>query len=638
MEMAGEQQASTKTAGAASERYPADLVVTRKDFDDCGWKDVLTDTDREGYSSMWQAFSGSAKLAMGNGRIAQGKVLWLLAEACSMMLTPSSTQEPYRPYIVIDGKRSVIPDDLTESDISFFALIVDVADYPFLKARLADLVWLRQQPRDVQFALAAIDAYRLVPLDTETFLHGGRECWERALRLTLLLGDGAGERLNDMVKSILEAFKSASVDDRYLALWLSELLDDNRLGRSQARLIAEHLEALARGFDTAGDLHRTRDYLNAAANWFKTASEDAKSAEMTAAVAESWAREAVARISSDDPSHMVAASFYENAIQTYRTIPRSERAAHNVDERIAELRNHLNAAGEKSLDELSTYQSPGIDISEIIHNARQAVRGKDAVEALRAFANVYHEVDADDLRSKAIVNIQKHPLQHLFDATMYSRDGRVIAKRPSMNMVSPSTDGDETVIISEMLRTYSILVGIVVQGNILPAHDVLLQEHRFREGDFIAMASQSPIVPKDRAQLFGKALFSGYDQDYVAAIHLLTPQIENMVRVHLKISRITTTNLDKNGIENENGLSALMESPESDNVFGKNLAFEIRALFCDAMGPNLRNALAHGLLSADGCESVYAVYAWWLGLRIVFNTYWNTTRKKAANDDTERAT
>jgi hypothetical protein len=42
-----------------------------------------------------------------------------------------------------------------------------------------------------------------------------------------------------------------------------------------------------------------------------------------------------------------------------------------------------------------------------------------------------------------------------------------------------------------------------------------------------------------------------------------------------------------------------MELPEIETIFGKDLSFEIKALFCDPFGPNLRNELAHGLLDYE---------------------------------------
>jgi hypothetical protein len=610
-----------------AERYPTDLVITVQDFGACRWKEALAGTTREGYSSMWQAFSAAARQSMEEGQQSHGKSLWLLADACSMMLSPKSANEPFKPFTVMEGRRSVIPDDLPDPDIAFFAQIVDGVDDPWLKARLADLVWTRQTPRDVRFALAAIDAYRSIPLDTETWVRGGRECWERAISLARMLRAGAGHRLMEMQTAINAVFDATTRGDGFLALWLAELLVSNGLGRDHRTVIAQKLELLARTFDGEGDLHRAREYFRASSEWFKTAGDEAKSAEMTVALAEGWVKEAVARVSSENPSHMVASSFYENAIQAYRTIPRSERTIHRVDDRIVELRTHLNESGEKSLHEMGVIKSPGVDISQLVENARNAVRNKSPLDALKAFANLHRGENAKQLRQNAIERLRNHPLQALFAATVMSRDGRVIAKRPGMGLGSTLSEEDEIVIRSEMIRDYGILVGIVVQGDIWPALEVLLLEHRLREADFIGLASQSPIVPKGRERLFGKALFAGYDRDFVTAIHLLVPQIEHMVRVHLKRAGAKTTTLDINGIENENGLSTLMDLSETEKVFGEDLSFELKALFCDSFGPNLRNELAHGLLDDDACQSVYAIYAWWFGLRLVFNTYWNANRK-----------
>src|SRR5690606_16211898 len=102
---------------------------------------------------------------------------------------------------------------------------------------------------------------------------------------------------------------------------------------------------------------------------------------------------------------------------------------------------------------------------------------------------------------------------------------------------------------------YGMFLGITVQSAILPALEVLRQEHRLREVDFVELSRHSPIVPNGRAILFGKALFAGYDGDFVTALHLLVPQIEHMVRTHLKQAGALTTTLDAEGIETENGLS-----------------------------------------------------------------------------------
>ena len=174
---------------------------------------------------------------------------------------------------------------------------------------------------------------------------------------------------------------------------------------------------------------------------------------------------------------------------------------------------------------------------------------------------------------------------------------------------------------------YGTRVGIIVQALILPALDVLTLEHRLQTADLINLARRSPIMPIGREILFGKALAHGFNRDFATFIHLLAPQIEHMVRVPLKVAGVSTSHLDQDGIETENGLSALIDLPQTSAIFGEDLIYEIKALFCDQMGPNLRNNIAHGLLNDQEANSVDAVYAWWLGLQLVVNTYWNSLDK-----------
>ena len=609
------------------ERYPEQTIATIESLRNSGWREAVTAGDREGYSGMWQSLSNAARTAIENDLLSEGKCLWLLADACSMMLNPSSLNEPFKPFMVMNGKRSSLPIDFQQSDVALFAAFAEDVDDPWLQARLADIAWLLIEPRSPKYALLAIDAYRQLPLDSETWILGSRECWKRAISLTLMLKTGAGDRLKEIEAALIVAFENSRMEDGYLALWLSDTLVSYRFGHANRLAVATKLEVMAHAFDSEGDMHRARDYFDAASRWFLQTGNVAKAAGMTACLAEGWVKEAVARLSSEQPSNMVAASFYENAIQTYRTIPRSERTTHRVRERIAELHKHLSNAGAKSLEEMGSITSPTIDISEIVETAINAVKGKATSDALVAFANIYRGAKIGKIREFSEKMLREHPLQALFAATHMSRDGRVVAKRPGMGFGDANSDEYKAALWTEMVRHYGMELGLVVQGEIWPALEIMRLEHRLRADDFINIASRSPIVPTDRKRLMGLALFAGYDNDFITALHILVPQIEHMVRWHLKEANIKTTTLDKDGIENENGLSTLIELPEITTIFGEDLAFELKALFCDAFGPNLRNELAHGLLTEEECQSTYAIYAWWLGVKIVFNTFWNAARK-----------
>ncbi|WP_410594063.1 DUF4209 domain-containing protein, partial [Bacillus sp. SIMBA_074] len=92
------------------------------------------------------------------------------------------------------------------------------------------------------------------------------------------------------------------------------------------------------------------------------------------------------------------------------------------------------------------------------------------------------------------------------------------------------------------------------------------------------------------------------------------------------------------GTENEVGLSALMENERVVDIFGEDVAFELRALLCGPIGPNLRNEVAHGLIGDSVFSSSAAVYLWWLTLKLVFMPYWNALHDVDAAEAREPAT
>jgi len=170
---ARERAGVTVVSGTATNRkhsvdflkFPADLVVDVADFHSSGWDKVVSGPAGERYSSMSQALSEAALASIEAGAGKQAEVLWLLADATSMRLTPGSSNQPFSAMGVFGDKRTTLPEDFSDADIDFFHEVVPLVTNPRLQARLADLVWVRKQaPRIPAMALLAIDAYRQLPL------------------------------------------------------------------------------------------------------------------------------------------------------------------------------------------------------------------------------------------------------------------------------------------------------------------------------------------------------------------------------------------------------------------------------------------------------------------------------------------
>ena len=594
-------------------------------FADCGWEAIVDNARDESYMSISHAMHTAASEAEDCDELAKAKVLRLLGNACSMRLSPEKPDGPFVPWIEVPGQRSTILNDFTEDDIDFFTSTIDSIDHALLKARLSDLVWTTEKKRGVKYALTAIDSYTNIPLDAVTWRRDGERCWRRAIGLSRMIGKAAGDRIERIESSIIKALDSATVQDGLFGHRLAEILLTSKLVEDDRAKVAGKLKSLAHDFDIEKDFHVSGIYFNAAAKWFNICENDEQSVDMTAGEAESFENEADTKLKTDNPQYGVAASFLEDALQVYRSIPRAHRSRHNVDEKIKALELRINRFGQRAIDDMATFSGHKIDLSQEIEQAQQAVSGKPLLEALLAFANL-HSVSAKELRESAVESLSNGSLLAHIPKVVTSHDGRVIARTPGVRGSSASEE-DELEIRAQMNRFhYEPLVSIIVQGLVLPALRVLNSEHHIREADLINIARRSPFVPRGREILFGKALYLGFNLDFATSIHLLSPQIEHTVRTHLKSVGVSTTHFDENGIETENGLSSLMENPEVTDIFGEDLGYEITALYCDQIGPNLRNNIAHGLLDDQQCTTIETIYAWWLGLKLTINPYWILNR------------
>ena len=593
---------------------------------------ILRDATDLGYTSIAQALFKAAGEAESRDNHIHAQVLMLLDRSCWTPVPHSKSNNLFYDSGVSKRKRTELNSAFSDFEISYFEKIVNHVNNPYLKGKLADLVWNRQQERNIHFALLAIDSYLAIPLDPDTWFRDGQECWLRAIDLSLSIGQAARNQFAHIESSLLCALDSATSDRGFYGFLLAEAIMFARLVGKHSTTVATRLESLAGQFDLDNNFQAARRHFSAAANWYGLSGDTEKSVHMTVCEAKMLEKEANERITSADPSHRIAISFLEDAVQVYRSIRTDRREYHQVDKKIQDLRLRIKEYSPLAMDELARISLPGVDVSEFAAHARSSVTGRPLLDALKAFADL-HRTDYSTLRYMAIESLKEHTLLSLFPKSYLSDDGRVVYKIPGLE-VSDSSNQDESVVRATMNEFhYKFTISIAVLGKILPALDVLNSEHDLNDSNFIELARKSPIVPKGREILFGKSLAFGFEQDFGPAIYLLAPQIENMVRAILKSANVVTTHLDDNGIETENGLGTLMGYKETQDILGENLAYEIEALFCDTVGPNLRNYIAHGLLDDQHSHSHESVYAWWLGFKLVYNSYWPLFHHDTRNEE-----
>jgi hypothetical protein len=608
------------------------IPVSATDLLDSGYAAALAAAPHAYYSRMADTLFAVAQAAAVEGTKRRSEALRLLARVCTMRLDPDDSAQPYKAGLIsfVDERRSLIPDDLDIATIEAFARAASTITHPLLRARLADLVWLQHRPREIRFLQLAVDSYwEWVGTPALERWHQGQEtCTARALQLAASAPGAAANRRDTIEHALLSAFDAAPDEGDYPAFWFADPLLRFRLGKGRRQDVAQRLERIGQACRQRGNLLAARANFGWAQRWYRAMDDKEAASRVLGAIAMCFEKEADAHTSG-----LVALNLYDSAIQIWRDMPRRQRIALDGEARIDALRTKLADSGRNAVDEeLHTITTPPVDLSELIEATREDISGLETLDALAVFAGLYDGPDVEDLRSSAVQHLDSSVISRLFGSTTFSPDGRPVAKA---NAAVEGGESEQEAIARQLVQELLLELELVAHGQIRPALEVLRNEHNVLRSDWEALASESAIVPRDRTSLVAKGLHAGFQGDLVAALHLLTPQLEHMVRYHLKRAGAQTSTIDEQGIVMEKGLSSLVAMPEMARIFGNDLKFEIWALYCDKHGPNFRNDIAHGLVVEQQLCGKLGLYAWWMMCRLVLNEFWNVRRQSPEADQEE---
>ena len=568
-------------------------------------------SSRFDYWAYCEEFTKAVDLAKSSGETGHAEAFRILAWTCSMVLCPDRPQNPFRPMMVDPEGRRLLPEDLSEGKISFLSVLVGVIDDFFIKARLAELLWLVEKPKSQKRALLAIDSYLKLPLSPKYWVLV-RGLWTRAIVLSTSLREVSKiELIRDKFLGVL--LSGEDLDSCFL-VGVARVLRKGRLYAERTVDVAEKLELIA---STAIDRGSKRDALEEAAEWFGLGKLPDRKASCDACVVDIHAEEAEDCLGKDGGAFW-ARDRLEAAIKKCRDISRKYRSVLGIENKLAKLRERQREAGVSVVEGMREVCISS-DVTASVEKVKRAVSAKDVLSALTLFVNDNAFPGVNKIKDQTASAMKDDPLRWMFQGNLFSIDGRLVAEHSPVSSYDKNDQDFERAYV-EQFRLY---VDYHAQAFIYPALLTIRNEHWLNVDDFEYLARRSSIVPGGREKMWAIGLHAGYEGDFVVALHVLVPQIEHMVRVHLKEAGVSTSTLGPDMVETENGLSTLVQCPEAVKVFGEDLLFELKYLLCSPLYANIRNEMAHGLLGYELCDSTSALYFWWLVLRLMLSRWWN---------------
>lgn len=586
--------------------------VTAKDLREVAWHEVIASVPDKSCHEYMAAFIRKMNKAETSEAQTEYSVYRLLAQVTSLHLHHESAADPFGPLTILRGSRSAIPDDFSEAQLKALEEVVfDIQDAE-LRARIADIVWLRL--RKFRAAVLAVDSY----LESASILEhpdhwpDTYERIERALRLAATLGKGGKEPFGRVIDHIeLTLTKYNGEDPLFLSQKLMELLLEFSQG-DPAKYITISEKAATQA-ESKGEWFRARAYWDTTSKWQVKAKHHDDATKTRIKAAETYVSEAAAATSS-----MAAATHMEHAVEAYRRIGGQQQRSEELYKKLLEYQ-------QKMLGEMK-HISTELDLSEAIQHARSAVSDKSLRDAIMALCLIVRPSSVERLRQQVEDLARKYPMQFLVSAELVDSEGKVIARMP--DLFTANADERENAFRAHMFRQTEQTYLVETQGAIEPARRQILLEHNIAQGDFLPFLSNNPLVRPGREYLYAEGLHAGFMGDWVKSAHILIPQFEDSMRFVLQNMGVTTSGLSK-GVQDERSLNVTLYAPEVEEAFGPDITFDLQSLLVERFGHNLRNNLAHGLMSHNAFYDVSVVYLWWLILRLMCSPTISQSKRRA---------
>lgn len=458
------------------------------------------------------------------------------------------------------------------------------------KARYAYALWTLK--RDLDYAILAIKLFASVGelyikkgwYKKDTGFEVASFCFEMASRTSLRLQP---QLFSKIIEQIVSCIKVLDKEDEMgrgmidLVRLVADLAQDiKRI--PEVRKNAELNDAISFVFDVSnniaqkradsGEYHWQRSYLEASVKLASFLGEDEKARKIKAQIASSFEEEGYSR-----ESKIVQIYFYRQALSLYSEIGGHSGKLKDLKLKIAKCLHEAEEKGE--FKEISVKVE--IPVPKIVEEYTNKIRHKSPQEILKVIV-----CDDQLIPKKSMVRNfveetkKKYPLSFLIPTQLFARFGPI-----------KKFETENEIFEYKLKEQFNIeaVVGEIVINRLF---ENLIKIGKIQPADILTFLGHSKNITKNCYQMVKEGIDSHFSGNYVASIHILIPQIEEILRSILRNHDIPPVNYDSQGrVIEEKLLGALIT--ESEIFLGEDFAEYLKVRLWNDFA-NVRNDVCHG--------------------------------------------
>ena len=484
-----------------------------------------------------------------------------------------------------DGERWDAPSlgEVSLEAIQYWSKRARETPHPVLTARYADLCWelpkrIADAQPDFEMAQVAVDAY-LRGVANRRYLHSTALTGKlkRALDIALQISDDV--RLIAARDALIQLELELAEDDA-LGLWgfaFDALVEPpNRripVATAQEEKLVSELEAR---LDRFGRADPTKYHPSGA---------EAAALRLAAYYRRSGRTAEVERVM----------GVYTSAVRKMKGVAAPMVYAHCLEglhEHLVrfglsagarDLTGEIEEAGRLSTDDMEEISAEVEIPSEKVDAFFEGLLAGSDTEVLTRLA-VHFLPRQDDLEAQLLKLSREAPLSFLFSTAVLDEEGRTVAR------VGPLKDDLEGHLVRQTSQALSFAIPWL--------REALEQGQRaglVSLASISAFTAESPLFQSPHRPILLAGLEAYSRGDYMGAMHILIPQIEQAVRRLAGLIGTATITARRGGGFHARVLDDLLRDPALAEPLGEDILAYFRVLLTDARGWNLRNMVCHGL-------------------------------------------
>lgn len=495
-------------------------------------------------------------------------------------------------FVMADGSRTFSIEDISEDDyLILHSLELDKMPLT-LRALIADILWTNK--KEFNAAKIAADAYwklfRLWYTDGDNI--GTIDMIRRAVCISVqtkqtTLYNEIQEWFNDFIDT-----KAASADG-FFSLRIMELFFKQK--NFDVSGLLKVLDDLIKG--NSGNVAKVEQAYELKTECLFKLKRKEEAIKNNNLLADYYLEYAERIFQKDIQGALRSIHFYQKGIMIYRN---------NGEVHKAEVAHKRLVEIQKEIPKIMVPFSIELDIKGVIDNLKVNMEGLSFEECVMRLTQMLVFEKQEDIKKRVIEEFKDSPTSHLFGKSLINAQGQTVLALHPLDIHEPEKDPK----LMELHMYQNALEKQKIIGDIWAKNALSMIRDKFAIDKSMVefLVKDNPIIPNGRERIFQSGIYMFLNGDYYEALHILAPQVENLFRnIAREVGGVTVT-LEKDGSSMEKVLSSILSLPELVDCYDNDILFTFRGLLNEQAGANIRNEIAHGIISEYACSTGVCLY------------------------------